>query len=1156
MIGGGVFSDSTLPVEETQADPWTDSTQVEESPEFSDGPGELLRVNTGETVSVGVGETYETVVAALSALSNETDITIKLTGSVTESQDITISPNKTVTIDLAGYTLTMAEDKIITILPEGKLDMRNSSKSTGGKLITQNAVIPTAPGENSTGIYNEGTFVAESLAIEGKYGLIWNKPGSKCTINGGDLKVNESSANGNAIYAAIRNQGGAVVLDNIYITAPMTGIYQSTGTLKGTDLMVQSDWYGIYTQADETGESELQLDGGSYARAYNPDGLGNSDYTAVLHIGKGSISAKNLAVSSVGAGIRISSDENVPAVLENCTVNADRLALAYENFSGGKLEVNGGSYHSSTKVALDILNSGASAEVKNATFRADASQGIKNAGTLNLENVTVDAKYPALNNYTDVVNGKNKATATIESGTYTSQNDVAIWNHDTGDANSTGRHEVIVNGGTFRSDAPNDYYPAFLNKNKGYAEISGGTFISKTTSALRNEGEETKAVVSEGIFSTEDIHGVQETAVYNCKKAELHISGGVVTSPTGFGLVNQSTKPVDISGGYYYGASGSLGIQQDDNNKDAEYSYPKDCSFTTETVKRSDTGVEHNYFWIGKMLRLSYFDGNNLKTAPIKYTQYKENTTGPAVSEGSREFIVTDNIPKKDGSVFYGWSDGNKIYMPKDTITISKDTRLDAVWSKVKANPGQSTAYYGESGPLLTAVIENESDRYTYQYQWYKNTSNENQNGTILSGQTGKSFRPEGEALGSMYYYCVVTAVPAESGDEIQMVSSTAKVTTTTRPYIPTPSPLPDNYPEGSVKKPDGSIETPNGTVIQPDGTIILPDEDKTELKPGEDGTKPYINKEGIVTDIHGTQITSDGDIILPGKDKKDMSDDTLVTRGTAGRMPRYNPQTGTVLLETGNIVTHPQGFVQKPETGAVIDQSGTITLPDGTKITPDGVTLRTDGGKTAYDGTVLKPGAVTITEGKVVRNKVTVLTGDTFGASGYDYVISTNKNCIVDKDYLSVNKNITKTSTDFRYLQKGRYYLYCHAWLRNSDGKKVFGKWSNGYEINVKTTTPQAPAIQSAKVGQNGKLTIKVSNIADADGYDLILGSKTGKVYGEKRPLAYGKNVRKNQSKTTITFQNLKKGTYYISAHAYNRDSNKAKVFGPWGNIRKIVIK
>ena len=200
-------------------------------------------------MSVGAGGTYETVVAALSALSNETDITIKLTGSVTESQDITISPNKTVAIDLAGYTLTMAEDKIITILPEGKLDLRNSSKSMGGKLITQNAVIPTAPGENSTGIYNEGTFVAESVAIEGKYGLIWNKPGSKCTINGGDLKVNESAANDNVRYAAIRNQGGAVVLDNIYLTAPMTGIYQSTGTLKGTDLMVQSDWYGIYTQA-------------------------------------------------------------------------------------------------------------------------------------------------------------------------------------------------------------------------------------------------------------------------------------------------------------------------------------------------------------------------------------------------------------------------------------------------------------------------------------------------------------------------------------------------------------------------------------------------------------------------------------------------------------------------------------------------------------------------------------------------------------------------------------------------------------------------------------------------------------------------------------------------------------------------------------------
>ena len=47
------------------------------------------------------------------------------------------------------------------------------------------------------------------------------------------------------------------------------------------------------------------------------------------------------------------------------------------------------------------------------------------------------------------------------------------------------------------------------------------------------------------------------------------------------------------------------------------------------------------------------------------------------------------------------------------------------------------------------------------------------------------------------------------------------------------------------------------------------------------------------------------------------------------------------------------------------------------------------------------------ITKVNVTGNQATViLSGDSEGAAGYDYVISTDRDCITNKDYTSVNKN------------------------------------------------------------------------------------------------------------------------------------------------------
>ena len=206
-----------------------------------------------------------------------------------------------------------------------------------------------------------------------------------------------------------------------------------------------------------------------------------------------------------------------------------------------------------------------------------------------------------------------------------------------------------------------------------------------------------------------------------------------------------------------------------------------------------------------------------------------------------------------------------------------------------------------------------------------------------------------------------------------------------------------------------------------------------------------------------------------------------------------------------------------------------------------------------------LEVGAPMISDVKVVGNRATViLSGEAEGAAGYDYVISTDKDCITNKNYVSVNKNQVSTSTPFKYVQKGTYYAYCHAWTRDANGKKVFGDWSEGKEFKVTATTPDAPVITNVKVsGSTIKVTYKAA--ANATGYDVVLGTSSKKENGETRPYHYGdhKVLNLKEGTVTATFKNVPAGTWTVGMHAFNRTSeNNRKVFSPWSNLKKATVK
>ena len=336
------------------------------------------------------------------------------------------------------------------------------------------------------------------------------------------------------------------------------------------------------------------------------------------------------------------------------------------------------------------------------------------------------------------------------------------------------------------------------------------------------------------------------------------------------------------------------------------------------------------------------------------------------------------------------------------------------------------------------------------------------------------------------------------------------------------------------------------GLVVKPTVSVVVNGETLVEGKDYElsyDTSKAINATEGktikfAVKGIHkyaGTVVDSavNGDYLVFGIDKFDMKNATVTSDGK------------TVTVRNGNVIVPATEYTYEIKDGKV-----TVTATEGNKNYTG--TITTDVNNTFV-------GAPMISDVKVVGNKATViLSGETEGATGYDYVISKDRDCITNKDYASVNKNQVKTNTTFEYVGQGQYYAYCHAWTRDENGKKVFGAWSNAYPFSVSAITPSQPVITSVKVS-GSTVTVTYTKASNADGYDVVLGTSTKKVNGETRPVEYGKLVKKNikGNVVTATFKNVKKGTYYAGLHAFNRTSEDGKkVFSQWSNVKKVTVK
>lgn len=174
--------------------------------------------------------------------------------------------------------------------------------------------------------------------------------------------------------------------------------------------------------------------------------------------------------------------------------------------------------------------------------------------------------------------------------------------------------------------------------------------------------------------------------------------------------------------------------------------------------------------------------------------------------------------------------------------------------------------------------------------------------------------------------------------------------------------------------------------------------------------------------------------------------------------------------------------------------------------------------------------------------------------AAGFDAVLAKKKSGAEPVDYVvkKINQSSKKKTIVLNGAANGTYYAAVHSYTYQN-GHKVLSPWSNLMKVTVKNgRITTAPVIKKVNVSGR-KVTAVISRPKGTAGSDWVLGTHMANngTYDKVYDYAY---AQKNKTATTIVFQNVKPGTYYLAGHAYMKGYTKS--FTDWSGIRKVIVK
>jgi len=173
----------------------------------------------------------------------------------------------------------------------------------------------------------------------------------------------------------------------------------------------------------------------------------------------------------------------------------------------------------------------------------------------------------------------------------------------------------------------------------------------------------------------------------------------------------------------------------------------------------------------------------------VKFTPLKNGTAKTFTATGSSEFKgnidighykVTMDIYTVSDNLIY--ARGVAEYNPVEIKAKGNFVYVDAYDARntnppvISEQPQDNAYHVGATAKEMIVVADPPDDGGTLKYQWYKNTTDSNSGGTMISGATSKSYMPPTGTEGTTYYYVMITNDKEESPASTSIPSKAVRV--------------------------------------------------------------------------------------------------------------------------------------------------------------------------------------------------------------------------------------------------------------------------------------------------------------------------------------------------------------------------------------------
>lgn len=250
------------------------------------------------------------------------------------------------------------------------------------------------------------------------------------------------------------------------------------------------------------------------------------------------------------------------------------------------------------------------------------------------------------------------------------------------------------------------------------------------------------------------------------------------------------------------------------------------------------------------------------------YVNTINNTTSGTPIAGATSSIYTP--PSNTVGTFYYYSIITQVVSGCEVTSAIAEVEVSA-GAQFSTQPVSNELCLGQTTLPLTVAYTNGTG--TASYQWYQNGINDTATGTVIAGATTDTYSPDVNAVGTTYYYAIITF---SSGGCTEIISDTAEIIVNETPIIDdsdllicsgnTFEFLPDTSNTGDIV-PLNTLYTWSTPVVSPAGSVIGATEQSTPIATVsqflENTTTNSATVTYTVTPISGNCAGLDFDVVV-----------------------------------------------------------------------------------------------------------------------------------------------------------------------------------------------------------------------------------------------------------------------------------------------------